>query len=375
MMNKFPVWSDIAACYRGKRVLVTGHTGFKGSWLCEWLLAMGAQVSGYSVDIPTSPALFTQIGLADRLGDTRGDIRDANALGACLHRERPDLVFHLAAQSLVRRAYAMPAETFDINVMGTVNVLDCIRHADWNCALVAITSDKCYENREWHFGYREIDPMGGFDPYSASKGCAELVLASYRRSFARGTRPMRLASGRAGNVIGGGDWAPDRVIPDAVRALRQAQSIPIRNPYAVRPWQHVLEPVGGYLRLGYHLLSAVTESNENGSPLNEGAFNFGPRADATCTVRQLIEHVLALWPGRWTDCSDPTAPHEASVLMLAVEKARSVLGWSPVWSLQEAVRNTVAWYQAAEQGDAAALSGLMRQQINSYTLAADAGRA
>ena len=244
--------------YAGKRVLVTGHTGFKGSWLCEWLLGLGAKVTGYSLSPPTQPALFEQLGLAGRLRHIIGDIRDLPGLSRALRKARPDFVFHLAAQPLVRDSYANPVETFAVNLMGTVHVLEALRSVRHPCAAVFITTDKCYENREWAYGYREDDPLGGSDPYSASKGAAELAISSYRRSFF-GSHPVRIASARAGNVIGGGDWAVDRIVPDCMRALEKGKPIPVRNPKATRPWQHVLEPLSGYLWLGACLAGSAED--------------------------------------------------------------------------------------------------------------------
>ncbi|MCX6952807.1 MAG: CDP-glucose 4,6-dehydratase, partial [Verrucomicrobia bacterium] len=268
--------------YRGKRVLVTGHTGFKGSWLCEWLLALGADVTGFALDPNTTPALFNQLVLANRLKDVRGDVRDLAAVGAVVQRTQPDFIFHLAAQPLVRLSYDQPVETYATNVMGTVHVLEAARQLKSRCTVVAITTDKCYENREWVHSYREEDPMGGYDPYSSSKGAAELVVAAYRRSyFSSPGSLVRLASARAGNVIGGGDWALDRIVPDCIRALQDGRAIPVRNRVATRPWQHVLEPLSGYLWLGAKLAAGEV---------------FVPILSGTLTT--LAPFVpLAFWPG------------------------------------------------------------------------------
>jgi CDP-glucose 4,6-dehydratase len=348
--------------YQRKRVFVTGHTGFKGSWLCEWLLQLGAEVIGYSLPPPTNPALFDQLELAPRLRHLTGDIRDAESLRHALVEARPDFVFHLAAQPLVTESYAKPRETFDTNVMGTVHLLDALRLIDHPCAAVLITTDKCYENREWVHGYREEDPLGGYDPYSASKAAAELAISSYRRSFFQ-QHSVKIASARAGNVIGGGDWAVNRIVPDCVRALQRDQAIAVRNRTATRPWQHVLEPLSGYLRLAARLAG--------GSPADTqlcSAFNFGPGHDANRTVADLVEEVLKHWPGRWEDRSDPKAVHEAHCLQLATDKAHALLHWAPVWSFAEAVRETVMWYRetSREPGSAAA-QALTRSQIVRYT--------
>lgn len=352
-----------ANAYAGKRVFVTGHTGFKGAWLCEWLLALGAEVTGYSLPGSASEALSDQLGLRGRLQDLEGDILDAATLRAAVALAQPDFVFHLAAQPLVRASYADPVRTFDVNVLGTVQVLDALRALVKPCAAVCITTDKCYENREWLYGYREEDPLGGHDPYSASKAAAEIVIASYRKSFFTGL-PVRIASARAGNVIGGGDWAADRIVPDSIRALSAGQPVTVRNRQATRPWQHVLEPLSGYLWLGACL--ARSESFA-------GAFNFGPSHDADRTVEELVVELLHHWPGRWEDRSNPNAPHEAGRLQLATDKAHALLGWSPAWRFPEAVRATVSWYRAAqEKPSAEILRNLTQQQIRQYTEAAHA---
>jgi CDP-glucose 4,6-dehydratase len=351
----------LAQSFHGKRVFVTGHTGFKGSWLCEWLLQLGAEVTGYSLPAPTDPALFHQLELAPRLRHLVGDIRDAGKLRDALVGARPDFVFHLAAQPLVTEAYAQPAETFEINVMGTVHVLEALRLLQHPCVAVLVTTDKCYENREWIYGYREEDPLGGHDPYSASKAAAELAISSYRRSFFQ-QHPVKVASVRAGNVIGGGDWAKNRIVPDCIRALQQGQTIPVRNPKATRPWQHVLEPLGGYLWLAARLAAAAPRDARLCS-----AFNFGPGHDANRSVADLVQEVLKHWPGRWEDRSNPQAVHEAQLLQLATDKAHALLGWRPVWPFAETVRETVAWYREANaHPDAAAVRALTLAQIGRY---------
>ena len=347
---------DIEAftCYQGRRVLVTGHTGFKGSWLCEWLLALGAEVHGFALEPPTRPSLFNQLKLAKRItSHTIGDVRDLDLLVRTMRRVKPDFVFHLAAQPLVRLSYEKPAETFDTNVMGTVNVLEAARRIGCNgrtqfghqISVVCITTDKVYENNEKGRPFRETDPFGGHDPYSASKGACEIVISSYRRSFF-GTpdSPVWVASARAGNVIGGGDWAKDRIVPDAMRALAKGEAIPVRNKISTRPWQHVLEPLGGYLTLG-----AALAKRERFDEVC-GGFNFGPDPKANRTVKELVEEMLKWRKGAWVDKSDPHAVHEAGLLNLDIRKARKVLGWKPRWGFKETVKNTVQWYAAVANG-------------------------
>jgi CDP-glucose 4,6-dehydratase len=354
--------------YRGKKVLVTGHTGFKGSWLCEWLLSLGAEVVGYSLDPQPHEKLFDQLKLSARLTeDHRADILDQPKLAKVVQESRPDVVLHLAAQPLVQLSYDIPVETFATNVMGTAHLLEAVRLSGHSCAVVAVTTDKCYENREWLHGYREEDAMGGHDPYSASKGAAELVIASYRNSFfASGSNSkskVHLASARAGNVIGGGDWAKDRIVPDCIRAIQQGESIPVRNKTATRPWQHVLEPLSGYLWLGatlcdnQSLIDAPLESHL-------GGFNFGPNLTSNQTVAELVQEILTHIPGQWLDESDPNARHEATKLNLAIDKAYHLLKWQPVWGFQETVKQTVDWYRHAEKSDDA--SAYTQSQIRSY---------
>jgi CDP-glucose 4,6-dehydratase len=331
--------------YQNKRVFLTGHTGFKGSWMAEWLLSLGAEVHGFALDPQPHEVLFDQLGLSQRLAsDTRADLSDRDALKAAFLQAKPDLVFHLAAQPLVRLSYDIPVETFATNVMGTAHVLDVVRQTQQPCTVVCITTDKCYENREWLHSYREEDAMGGYDPYSASKGAAELVISSYRRSFFPSSGPVRLASARAGNVIGGGDWALDRIVPDCIRALRAGQPIPVRNKIATRPWQHVLEPIGGYLTLGAALASTSTPS------ALASAFNFGPTLNSNRTVAQLVQELLQHIPGEWTDASDPHAVHEASKLNLAIDKAFHLLAWEPVWNFQQTIARTAEWYLGEAAG-------------------------
>ena len=360
-----PAAQPFSGRYAGKRVFVTGHTGFKGSWLCDWLLKLGADVTGFSLSPPTKPALFDQLGLSKRMKDIRGDIRHLPALHKAMKAAKPDFVFHLAAQSLVRSSYERPVETFEVNLMGTVNVLECLRAVDRPCAAVLVTTDKCYENREWVHGYREEDPLGGHDPYSASKATAEIAIGSYRRAFFK-EHTVRIASARAGNVIGGGDWARDRIVPDCIRALARRQPVGVRNPRATRPWQHVLEPLGGYLWLGARLIDTAPAA-----PLCS-AFNFGPGNDSNRTVGQLVAEVLKHWPGRWEDRSNPATVHEATFLHLSTDKAYAALGWSPVWTFDTTVGKTVDWYRRA-LARPADIRALVAAQIAEYE--ADAARS
>lgn len=349
--------------YRGRRVLVTGHTGFKGSWLCEWLLALGAEVTGLALDPATQPSLFDQLELTGRLEDQRRDVRDAETVWKCVQQINPEFVFHLAAQPLVRLSYERPIETYATNVMGTVHLLDAVRRLRKPCVVVVVTTDKCYENKEWVHSYREEDSMGGHDPYSSSKGAAELVVSAYRKSyFSQSGSTVRLASARAGNVIGGGDWALDRIVPDCIRSLRRGESIPVRNRIATRPWQHVLEPLSGYLWLGACLddpgLCPVSISTPEKDSILASGFNFGPALSSNQTVARLVQEVLKHWPGSWDDRSDPSAVHEATRLNLSIDKACHMLGWAPVWSFQETVAHTVCWYRNAESAP---------QKIRSHT--------
>ena len=326
------------SAWRGRRVLVTGHTGFKGSWLCTWLAGMGARLSGYALDPPTQPNLFESARVAALLDDVRGDIRDTAATRAAIERFDPEVVFHLAAQSLVRESYRTPVDTYATNVVGTASVLDACRHAPSLRAIVVVTTDKCYENREWERGYVETDALGGHDPYSNSKACAELVSDSFRRSFFAGRAPLvGVATARAGNVVGGGDWAADRLVPDLVRAALAGQEALIRNPGATRPWQHVLEPLHGYLLLGEALL-------RDPAAFSEG-WNFGPDAGGDQPVQAVVERFAACWPDRLRWRVDGAGhPHEAGKLMLDSTKAHARLGWRARLSLDDTIRLTAAWY-------------------------------
>jgi CDP-glucose 4,6-dehydratase len=333
--------------YRGRRVLVTGHTGFKGSWLALWLRKLGAEVTGFALPPATELSHFAILDLEKRIRHREGDIRDLEAVRKAFREAEPEVVFHLAAQAIVRTSYDHPKETFDVNVGGTVNVLEAIRSAPSVRAAVVVTSDKCYENREWVWGYREEDPLGGHDPYSASKGAAEIVCGAYGRSYfnpaGRGPHPG-FATARAGNVIGGGDWAADRLIPDCVRALAAGKAVVIRNPGATRPWQHVLEPLSGYLLLARRLAEDSVRFS--------GAWNFGPTDGSAMPVRELAARFVARWPeGRLrVGRQGGNAPHEAHALALCTDKARKILGWWPVLSAGEAVDWTAAWYRAWQEG-------------------------
>lgn len=333
--------------YQGKKILLTGHTGFKGTWMAEWLLLMGAEVVGISLEPQDDPSFFDQLNLANRLEHHIQDIRHAGRLAELVKAAQPDIIFHLAAQPLVRYSYEHPIETFNTNVMGTVHLLDALRQLDKPCEVVIITTDKCYENKETARPYTEDDSMGGYDPYSASKGACELVVSSYRRSFFHpndyGTKhQISLASARAGNVIGGGDWAADRIVPDCMRTLSREEAIPVRNPVATRPWQHVLEPLGGYLVLGQKL--AEDKTSTSWKEVCSG-YNFGPDPESNRSVKELVEEVLKSWPGAWEDQSDPNAVHEAGLLNLSIEKADRLLNWKPVWDFSSAIFETVRWYR------------------------------
>ena len=345
--------------WRGRTVFITGHTGFKGSWLSLWLHAMGAKLVGFSKDIPTDPSLFQSFRLHELMTDLRGDVTDLSALTSAIAAAKPDIVLHLAAQSLVRLSYATPVDTYATNVMGTVNVLEAARQTPGVKLALMVTSDKCYENREWIWAYRETDPMGGFDPYSNSKGCAELVASAYARSFASDPNGLRIVSARAGNVIGGGDWALDRLVPDLMRGLISGAPLNIRSPHSVRPWQHVLEPLSGYLVLS-------ERAYEDASLASQG-WNFGPDSDSEKTVATIANRICDQWPAKdgWVDVSDPAQVHEAHLLKLDSAKARIHLGWKPRWSLDDALDASVAFYREhAKGGDLRAL-GL--QQIAAYT--------
>lgn len=337
--------------YKNKRVLVTGHTGFKGSWLVLWLKMLGAKVTCISLPSETSPNHWDLLGLD--VESLTIDIRDEVLLRQKIVELQPEIVFHLAAQSLVRRSYKQPLETWATNVMGTANLLDACRHVEDLAAIVVITTDKCYENKEWVWGYREIDPLGGHDPYSASKAGSELVAASYRSSFFNSPSSPLLATARAGNVIGGGDWSEDRLIPDLVRCVSANRSLEVRSPNATRPWQHVLECLSGYLMLGQQLL----EGNQSVAE----AWNFGPDREGNRQVNQVLEALKTDWPNMEWACSNEPQPHEAQLLQLDSGKARDKLLWRPVWTFDEGVAATAEWYRAwIDQNDVISLSQLQR---------------
>ena len=355
---------------------MTGDTGFKGSWLCEWLIDEKAEVFGVGLSPNTNPSLFEQLNLEDRINHVELDIRNSAAVRNHLQKVAPDIVIHMAAQPLVRLSYEQPVETYETNFMGTVHVLDAIREysirTNNRIAAVMITTDKCYDNREWLHSYREEDSLGGYDPYSSSKGACELAIQSYRNSYFPSPldRGVALASARAGNVIGGGDWALDRIIPDCVKALRAGQKIPVRNKVATRPWQHVLEPLGGYLLLAAELWRGLYR--ENKLQANFGldslcsAFNFGPNLQSNQNVRNLVEEVLKHWSGDWIDESDPNAVHEASLLNLATDKAYHMLNWQPKWGFSKTVKQTIDWYYQEQKSDFDA-EDFTRGQIKQYT--------
>ena len=381
--------------YKGKRVFVTGHTGFKGSWLCEMLLMAGAEVYGYALKPPTRPSLFVQLKLAKRIkSHVIGDVRDLKALTAAVKAARPDYVFHLAAQPLVRESYRSPVETFDTNVMGTVNLLEAVRRVSlstnctnstncgkgqlglgdscnscnsWTtdgapCSVICITTDKVYENDNRGKAFREGDPLGGSDPYSASKGACEIAIASYRRSFfSEADCPVKVASARAGNVIGGGDWAADRIVPDAMRAFLSGRTLTVRNRKSTRPWQHVLEPLCGYLMLGAWL----SANRADGDAPDALAFNFGPDATTVKTVGQLVTELKkGFKSARVEDKTDAKAPREAKMLTLDSSKAKGVLGWGPKWNFKKTIAATAEWYDAVSRG-ASAVS-VTERQIEKY---------
>jgi CDP-glucose 4,6-dehydratase len=341
--------------WRGKRVLVTGHTGFKGAWLCVWLTEMGAEVTGYALP-PEVEGIFQDCCVEDRVRSRIGDLADLDGLKRTFAESRPEVVFHLAAQALVRRSYREPLATLSTNVLGTAHVLEAVRSTDAVRSVVVVTTDKCYENREWVWGYREDEPMGGYDPYSNSKGCAELVSSAYRKSFLKDAG-IAMATARAGNVIGGGDWALDRLIPDILRALQQREPVLIRNPHAIRPWQHVLEPLSGYLLLAERLYT-------QGQADAEG-WNFGPRDEDARPVQWIVEHLCNTWGdgASWT-LQPGNHPHEASFLKLDISKARQRLQWTPRWSLEAALTRITEWHQAWLAGQD--MRALCLTQISQY---------
>lgn len=352
----------LRATFCGKRVLVTGHTGFKGSWLSIWLHAMGARVIGVALDPATDRDNFVLSGIGEKIdADIRADIRDRQTMQDIFNEYQPEVVFHLAAQPLVRLSYDIPVETYEANVMGTIHIMEAIRHTDSVRAAVMITTDKCYENREQIWGYRENEPMGGYDPYSSSKGAAEIAISSWRRSFFNpadyGTKHhVSIASVRAGNVVGGGDWAKDRIVPDCIRALEADQTIEIRSPKAIRPWQHVLEPLSGYLLLAAKMLEEPTRYCEG--------WNFGPRTESVTPVWDVATMITKYYgKGELKDVSDPNALHEANLLMLDISKAHALLGWEPRTNIEQCCQLTADWYKRYRTEN---VYDLCREQIDTF---------
>jgi len=356
-----PISTQSAKFWQNKRVLITGHTGFKGSWLSLWLNSLGAKVAGYSLEPATEPSLFSLAKIGRNVETVYGDVRDLASVESIFKKFKPEIVIHMAAQALVRPSYRDPVDTYATNVMGTVHVLDVARKTDSIRAVVNVTSDKCYENREWPWGYRENEAMGGYDPYSSSKGCSELVTSAYRRSFfqdASGKMKAGLASGRAGNVIGGGDWAVDRLIPDCIRALTQGKPVPIRSPKSIRPWQHVLEPLAGYMLLAEKVWENPVEYSQG--------WNFGPEAMGAKTVDWIADRMVKIWGNgaRWDNLSPVDAPHEAQHLKLDCSLANSKLDWHPRLSLEQTLEWVITWYRRCHEGEPAA--ELTLQQIREY---------
>jgi CDP-glucose 4,6-dehydratase len=344
------------AFWQGKRVLLTGHTGFKGAWLALWLQSLGAVVSGFSDRVPTDPSLYELAKVGESMQSVQADIRDPAAIVGALAAHTPEIVIHMAAQSLVRRSFAEPRETYETNVMGTVNLLDAIRRQGDVRVVVNVTSDKCYDNQEWEWGYRESEPMGGHDPYSNSKGCAELVTDAYRRSFFADPDGTRVASARAGNVIGGGDWAEDRLVPDLMRAALSGEPLRVRNPEAIRPWQHVLNPLSGYLLLAQSLWE---------TPEHASGWNFGPAEEDARPVAWIVVRLSKLWQGELRVSEDPGPhPHEARYLKLDSSRARAQLGWRPTWGLADGLEAVVNWYLGLREG--ADIRAITCEQIRAF---------
>jgi len=350
--------------FKNSRVLITGHTGFKGSWLSLWLAQLGADVHGFSIALPSEPSHFSVADLGSLINDNRRNICDGTSLKNLIEEIQPDFVFHLAAQALVRPAYATPIDTWRTNTMGTINVLESLRLVNHPCVAVLITSDKCYDNVEWEWGYRETDALGGPDPYSASKGAAELAIRSYLCSFFPKDGSVRIGVGRAGNVIGGGDWAADRIIPDCIRAWSNSETVQLRNPSATRPWQHVLEPLSGYLNLAM----ALKES----SSLHGEPFNFGPPAHQNHSVGELVSAMSNHWDKvRWKDVSEQHGgPYESGLLKLNCDKALHHLGWQAAWDYEDTVRETALWYKYFYENQTKSIGDFSREQIASYIDAA-----
>lgn len=339
--NFYPTLNKIY--WKDKKVFVTGHTGFKGAWLTLLLLNLGCDVYGFSLSLPSDPCLFKQLNLQPKINHFSGDIRDHDLLGGLIENIKPNVVFHLAAQPLVRESYLTPVDTWSANVMGSIHFMEALRRLDSFCCAIMITTDKVYSNHEWVYSYRENDPLGGFDPYSSSKAAAELAISSWRSSFFNTDKlnsNIKIASARSGNVIGGGDWANDRLVPDIVRSLINSQVVDIRNPYSTRPWQHVLDPLFGYLLLAERLDSKTSISN---------AFNFGPSSEGNRSVSDLVKEVFKTWPGAWKAIQLADSFHEAKLLNLATELAYHELSWKPRWGFPETVFRTINWYKHVHQ--------------------------
>ncbi len=352
---------ELREIYNNKKVLITGHTGFKGSWLVIVLQKLGAKVSGYALDPPTNPSLFKNAVLGQSVHSYQGDIRDYSRLAGVISDVRPEIIFHLAAQAIVRESFSTPVDTYSTNVMGTVHVLEACRHTDYIRAVVNVATDKCYENKEWYWGYREEEQLGGYDPYSSSKGCSELVTASFRNSYFNredyDRHRLAIASARAGNVIGGGDFAADRLVPDFIRAISQGQKLHIRNPRAIRPWQHVLEPLSGYLQLGGYLLTE--------GPKYAEAWNFGPDDNDARDVEWIASQLCEYWGQKATyqlDLGDH--PHEATYLKLDCSKAKSKLSWRPRWNVEASLRSIVEWNKSWMKGTSSRM--LCEERIEKY---------
>ena len=343
--------------WSNKRVLVTGHTGFKGSWLFYWLRMLGAEVHGYSLAPVNEPSLFDELKLQSKTNSDIGNVLDLVRLSKKLKEVKPDIVFHLAAQPLVRRSYIEPSLTWQTNVLGTINLMESIRQLSGRIAVVIVTTDKVYENREWEYAYRETDALGGYDPYSSSKAGCEIAVSSWRSSFFRDSE-INMATARAGNVIGGGDWSEDRIVPDLVKAATKGEELIVRNGSSIRPWQHVLDPLGGYLELGRKLF----ESNEMSL---QSSFNFGPSEQSFRTVTDLVNTSFKTMPGTWKQVSDTSSPHEAKLLSLTIQKAKQTLGWSPRWDFEVSVSKTMQWYKMHNEGVSA--RELVSKQIAEYT--------
>jgi len=336
------MFNDIVNFYKNKTVMVTGHTGFKGSWMSIWLNKMGANVIGYSKDIKTEKDNFVLSNLQEKMIDERGDIADFNRLNSVIQKYKPEVVFHMAAQPLVKYSYMNPIETYMTNVIGTLNLLECCKNEASVKQIVIITTDKCYENNEWEWGYREIDTLGGYDPYSSSKACVEIMAKSYRNSFFNianyEDHKKAVATVRAGNVIGGGDWSENRIIPDCIKSLEKDEKITIRNPNSTRPWQHVLEPISGYLLVGYKLSENYVDYST--------AFNFGPEYENVKQVEYVVKSVIKYYgKGGYEIRKENKASHEAKSLGLDISKAKSMLGWAPIWNIDKAIEKTVEWYE------------------------------